>query len=181
MPAKGSPQLFGEGWPLQMPASPGHHMTQQVAASYKQDPFLPQPECAGVSRGMGGTTEPFSPPILDPTKAAEGGAGGALGRQMPSVIFGLVCCQRGVLRQQPSIGVKASQTDTLLSQWERCLLHFPSRSILFSPRASTPAQQPLAWILAAGKPLAEQTAPAPLLLSRGVLRHSALPGAGHHH
>lgn len=162
-----------------MPASPGHHATQQVVASYKQDPFLPQPDCAGTSRGMGGRGAFF--PVLDSTKAAVGGAGGALGRQMPSVIFGLVCCQRGVLQQQPSIGVKASRMDLPLSQWERCLLHFSTRSILFSPRASTPARQSLGWILAAGKPLAEQTTPAPLLPSQSALEHSASLGSGHRH
>lgn len=81
-------------------------------------------------------------PMSDPKAAvgeAGGGGGRGLGRQIPSIIFGLVCCQRGVFRQQPSIGVKASQMDLSLSQWERCLLHFPA-STQFSPRASTRAQ-----------------------------------------
>lgn len=84
-------------------------------------------------------------PRLDP-KAAVGGAAGGLGRQIPSVIFGLVCCQRGVLGQQPPIGVEASQMDLSLSYWERCLLLSPA-STHFPPRASTSARQPLGWIL----------------------------------
>lgn len=142
------------------------------------NPILPQPDRAGTPRGMEGTVEPITP-MSDP-KAAVGGAAGGLGRQIPWVIFGLVCCQRGVLQRQPPIGARASRMDLPFSQWERCLLHFPA-STHFSPRASPSARQPLGWILAAGKPLAKQTTSAPLLLSCNVLQHPALLGTGHCH
>lgn len=130
-----NPQLFGKAgcFQHQLPQGTTPHKLWQAT---NHNPILPQPDRAGTPRGMEGSMELIIP-MSDP-KAAVGGAAGGLGRQIPSVIFGLVCCQRGVLRQQPPIGARAGRVDLSLSQWERCLLHFPA-STHFSPRASTSA------------------------------------------
>lgn len=62
-------------------------------------------------RDVGGPRSIFSPSQTQQKQQWEELGGGDLSQQTPSVILGLVRCQRGVLGQQPPIGAKAGRTD----------------------------------------------------------------------
>lgn len=139
MPAKRCPGPAGEG-------STRHRKLWQAPDRL--------PAFHSPAEGRGGTAEHFFP-ISDSTKAAVGGAGGgALGRQTPSVILGLVRCQRGVLAQQPPIGAKAGRRDfvafpvgkvpALLSLQEPCAPGGQmGAALLASPSAAATSQHQL--------------------------------------